>query len=165
LEIQSNIDAVLPAFVDAGVSLALENYEVYPTADLAHLVNTVANPHFGICLDVTNSFGALESAEQILDNLAPLTINVHLKDFAIERTNYLMGFACVGRPIGQGKLPLQLILSRLAKFNRSPDLIVELWPPLQKTLDDTVSMERTWAAESVRYLRTFVDTLHETTVN
>jgi 3-oxoisoapionate decarboxylase len=165
LEIQRNINAVLPAFIDAGAVLALENYEVYPTADLARLVNTVASPSFGICLDVTNSFGALESAEEILDNLAPLTINVHLKDFAIERTNYLMGFTCVGRPIGQGQLPLELILSRLAKFNRRPDLIVELWPPAQKTLDDTVSMEKAWAAESVRYLRTFVDTFHETTAN
>jgi len=164
-EIQRNINAVLPTFMDAGISLALENYEVYSTADLACLVETIANPNFGICLDVTNSFAAWESAEQILDNLASLTINVHLKDFAIERTNYLMGFACVGRPIGQGKLPLELILSRLAKFDRHPDLIVELWPPPQKTLNDTVSMEKAWAAESVRYLRTLAETDHETTAN
>lgn len=157
-EVEKNINSVLPAFIDAGVSLALENYEVYSTADLAKLVRCIDDPRFGICLDVTNSFAALESAEQILDNLAPVAINAHIKDFTIERTNSLMGFACVGRPIGQGKLPLDLILSRLAQFNRRPDLIVELWPPPQKTLDETLSLERTWAAESVQYLRSFVAT-------
>jgi sugar phosphate isomerase/epimerase len=119
-------------------------------------VGTVGDPRFGVCLDITNSFAAWESAEQILDNLASLAISAHIKDFTIERTNSLMGFACVGRPIGQGRLPLDLILSRLAHFDRRPDLIVELWPPPQKTLEETLSLEKAWAAESVRYLRSSV---------
>lgn len=160
-EVERNINSVLPAFIDAGVSLALENYEVYSTADLANLVRSIDHPRFGICLDVTNSFAALESTEQILDNLAPVTINAHIKDFTIERTNSLMGFACVGRSIGQGKLPLNLILSRLAQFNRRPDLIVELWPPPQSSLEETLSLERKWAAESVQYLRNFVAAFSE----
>lgn len=155
-EVERNIHLVLPAFIDAGVSLALENYEVYPTADLANLVRSIDDPRFGICLDVANSFAAWESAEQILDNLAPVAISAHIKDFTVDRTNSLMGFACVGRPIGQGKLPLDLILTRLAQFNRRPDLIVELWPPPQRTLEETLSLERTWASESVQYLRSSV---------
>lgn len=155
-EVERNINSVLPAYIDAGVSLAIENYEVYPTADLANLARNIDDPHFGICLDVANSFAAWESAEQILDNLAPLAISAHIKDFTIERTNSLMGFACVGRPIGKGKLPLGLILSQLAQFNRRPDLIVELWPPPQRTLEETLSLERTWAQESVQCLRSSV---------
>jgi 3-oxoisoapionate decarboxylase len=155
-EVERNMHLVLPASVNAGVSLALENYEVYPTADLANLVRSIDDPRFGICLDVANSFAAWESAEQILDNLAPVAISAHIKDFTVERTNSLMGFACVGRPIGQGKLPLDLILTRLAQFNRRPDLIVELWPPPQRTLEETLSLERTWASESVQYLRSSV---------
>jgi sugar phosphate isomerase/epimerase len=155
-EVEKNIHLVLPAFIDAGVSLALENYEVYPTADLANLVRSIDDPRFGICLDVANSFAAWESAEQILDNLASVAISAHIKDFTVERTNSLMGFACVGRPIGQGKLPLDLILTRLGQFKRRPDLIVELWPPRQRTLEETLSLERTWASESVQYLRSSV---------
>jgi 3-oxoisoapionate decarboxylase len=155
-EVERNIQSVLPAFIKAGVSLALENYEVYPTADLANLVRKINDPRFGICLDVANSFAAWESAEQILDNLAPVAISAHIKDFTIERTNSLMGFVCVGQPIGQGKLPLDLTLTRLAQFNRRPDLIVELWPPPQRTLEETLSLERTWAAESVHHLRSSV---------
>ena len=156
-EIQDNINSILPTFIEAGVSIALENYEVYQTRDLAHLVSRIGHANFGICLDVTNSFATPEGAEQILENLAPFAINVHLKDFTIERTNHLMGFTCIGRPIGNGQLPLGLILQRLTAFNRRPDLIVELWPPFQNTLKDTLALESAWATESVNYLRNFLD--------
>jgi hypothetical protein len=40
-EIGKNVSLVLSEFVQAGVSIALENYEAYSTSDLAHLVNTI----------------------------------------------------------------------------------------------------------------------------
>jgi sugar phosphate isomerase/epimerase len=152
--IEKNISLVLPEFVQAGVSIALENYEAYSTSDLARLINTIKNPNLGICLDVVNSLGALESTDQILDNLAPLTINFHLKDFTIERLEHLMGFAFLGRPVGQGRLPLEQIFKRLAQFHRRPDLIIELWTPFTKTLEETLALERAWANESLHYLNT-----------
>jgi 3-oxoisoapionate decarboxylase len=161
-EVEKNIRAALPAFTDADVSLALENYESYTTADLKNVVESIGHPNFGICLDVTNSFAGLESADQILDNLAPFALNVHLKDFVIERTNHLMGFACVGRPLGTGQLPLNAILGRLTEFHHCPDLIIELWPPPGRSLGETISMEEAWAAESVDYLRTLLQKLKET---
>jgi hypothetical protein len=44
----------------------------------------------GVCLDLTNIFGALEK-DEILHNVAPFTISVHLKEFAVERLGFLMG--------------------------------------------------------------------------
>jgi sugar phosphate isomerase/epimerase len=153
-EIEKNVCLVLPEFVQAGVSIALENYEAYSTSDLAHLINTINNPKLGICLDVVNSLGALENTDQILDNLASLTINLHLKDFAIQRLDHLMGFVFLGRPIGQGRLPLEQIFKRLARFRHQPDVIIELWTPFTKTLKETLALERAWATESLDYLST-----------
>jgi sugar phosphate isomerase/epimerase len=152
--IERNISLVLPEFIQAGVSIALENYEAYSTSDLARLINTVKNPNLGICLDVVNSLGALESTDQILDNLASLTINLHLKDFTIQRLDHLMGFAFLGMPIGQGRLPLEQIFKRLAQFSHRPDVIIELWTPFTKTLEETIALERVWATESLQYLNT-----------
>ena len=152
-EMEENLNLVLSEFVQAGVSLALENYEAYKTGDLARLVNAIDNPKLGICLDVTNSLGALESPDQILDHLAPLTINLHVKEFSVQRMDYLMGFAFIGRPAGQGMLPLEKILLRLAQFQRRPDIIVELWTPFTRSLEETLALERAWTMESVRYLR------------
>jgi 3-oxoisoapionate decarboxylase len=153
-EIEKNVSLVLPEFVQAGVSIALENYEAYSTNDLAHLVNAINNPKLGICLDVVNSLGALESTDQILDNLASLTINLHLKDFTIQRLDHLMGFVLLGKPVGQGKLPLERIFKRLAQFHHRPDVIIELWTPFTKTLEETLALERTWATESLHHLST-----------
>jgi 3-oxoisoapionate decarboxylase len=152
--IEKNVSLVLPEFVQAGVSIALENYEAYSTGDLARLINTIKNPNLGICLDVVNSLGALESTDQILDNLAPLTINLHLKDFTIQRLEHLMGFVFLGSPVGQGRLPLEQIFQRLAQSQHRPDVIVELWTPFTKTLEETLALERAWATESLQYLNT-----------
>ncbi len=152
-EMERDLREVLVSYADAGVSLALENYEAYTTEELGALVRRIDHPNLGICLDLTNSFGALESADSILDHLAELTINIHLKEFVVERLPHLMGFAFVGRPIGQGKLPLETIFSRAALFGRKPDVVVELWTPFKGSLAETLAQEESWARLSVDHLK------------
>jgi sugar phosphate isomerase/epimerase len=151
-EINDNLTKVLPLFGASGVRIALENYEAYRTSDLAELVARIGHPSLGICLDLTNSFGALESADEILENLVPFAISVHVKEFAVERLEYLMGFAFRGKPTGQGKLPLQKMFAALAGASRQANVIVEQWPPFRETLSKTMEMELQWARESVEYL-------------
>jgi sugar phosphate isomerase/epimerase len=153
-EIDHNLRKVLPAFGQAGVRIALENYEAYRTSDLAALVGRIDHPALGICLDLTNSFGALESADEILRNLVPFTINVHLKEFAVERLEFLMGFAFRGKPTGRGMLPIQKMFAALSAASRQANVIVEQWPPFQETLAKTIELELNWARESVDYLAT-----------
>ncbi len=152
-DVEADLRQSLPEFERAGVTIALENYEAYPTADLGALVGRINSPNLGICLDLTNSFGALESAEQILEALALHTVNVHLKEFVVERTAHLMGFAFKGRPTGQGKLPLTQIFETLVRHGRSPNVIVELWTPFQGSLERTLDLEQAWARQSVEFLR------------
>lgn len=151
-EIETNLRKVLPSFSDAGVRIALENYEAYHTSELGALIARINHPALGICLDLTNSFGALESADEILRNLVPCTISVHLKEFAIERLEFLMGFAFRGKPTGQGRLPLQKMFHALAAASRQANVIVEQWPPFEQTLQQTVELELGWARQSVEYL-------------
>jgi len=151
-EIEANLRKVLPSFGDAGVRIALENYEAYRTSDLGALVGRINHPALGICLDLTNSFGALESVGEILRNLVPYTISVHLKDFAVERLEFLMGFAFRGKPTGQGMLPLRQIFDALAAGSRQANVIVEQWPPFNRTLPETMELELDWAKQSVEHL-------------
>jgi sugar phosphate isomerase/epimerase len=148
-EVSDNLSKVLPSFSDAGVRIALENYEAYRTSDVAALVARLDHASLGICLDLTNSFGALESADEILGNLVPFTISVHLKEFAVERLEFLMGFAFRGKPIGQGMLPLRKMFDALTAASRQANVIVEQWPPFQETLAETMELELNWARQSV----------------
>ena len=151
-EIKANFREVLPRFLDAGVRIALENYEAYRTADLGAIVREIDSSSLGICLDLTNSFAAMESADEILSNLASWTISVHLKEFTVERLEYLMGFAFRGKPVGQGVLPLTKIFEALLAQSRKANVIVEQWPPFCGDLETTIEREFEWARQGVDYL-------------
>jgi 3-oxoisoapionate decarboxylase len=151
-QIKTNFRQVLPEFSDAGVRIALENYEAYRTSDIAAIVREIDDPTLGVCLDLTNSFAAMESADEILENLAPFTISVHLKEFTVERLEYLMGFAFRGKPTGQGVLPLTKIFDTLLANSRKANVIVEQWPPFQEDLEKTMEMEFDWARQGVEHL-------------
>ncbi|HEY0791376.1 MAG TPA: sugar phosphate isomerase/epimerase family protein [Chthoniobacterales bacterium] len=151
-EVEANLREVLPQFAQAGIAIGMENYETYPVAELAGLIRRINHPNLGVCLDVSNSLGALESKDAILDALAPLTINVHVKDISVERLPYLMGFAFYGRPAGQGRLPFEEIFSRAAKTDRVLNATIELWTPFTGSLEQTLALEETWARASIDYL-------------
>ena len=152
-DVAVDLRQTLPRLGDTGIRLALENYEAYPTRALADLVRSLAHPQVGVCLDLTNSYGALENTGEILDNLAPLAVNLHLKEFVIERLPHLMGFAFRGRPVGQGRLPLTEIFSRLAATGHRPNVIIEHWTPFAGSLAETLALEERWAEASVAHLR------------
>jgi 3-oxoisoapionate decarboxylase len=151
-QIKANFRQVLPEFTDAGVRIALENYEAYSTSDIAAIVREIDNATLGVCLDLTNSFAAMESADEILGNLAPFTISVHLKEFTVERLEFLMGFAFRGKPTGQGVLPLAKIFETLLAKSRKANVIVEQWPPFRENLEKTMEMEFEWARQGVEHL-------------
>lgn len=151
-EIMANFRSVLPHFADADVRIALENYEAYRTSDIAAIVREIDSASLGVCLDLTNSFAAMESADEILSNLAPFTISVHLKEFTVERLEFLMGFAFRGKPTGQGVLPLAKIFETLLARSRQANVIVEQWPPFHENLEKTIEMELDWARQGVDYL-------------
>jgi 3-oxoisoapionate decarboxylase len=152
-EVERDLREILPVLEETGILLAIENYEAYSTRELAKLIRTLGHPHVGVCLDLTNSFGALESCDEILDALVPLTMNLHLKEFVVERTQHLMGFAFNGRPVGQGQLPLEKILTRLAEAGRKPNVIIEHWTPFAGSLEESLALEESWARASVAYLK------------
>jgi sugar phosphate isomerase/epimerase len=92
----------------------------------------------------------------VADLLSKHAKSLHVKDFNVERLWHRMGFSVQGRPAGGGQLNVPRLLERLE--NSAPDLnaILELWPPEQATLEDTIRLENAWAAESITYLRNYI---------
>jgi sugar phosphate isomerase/epimerase len=152
-EVVAAVRAVEPALARAGVCLAIENHDRFPAACLVSILERIGSPQVGICLDTANSFGALEGPEVVIQTLAPWTVNLHVKDFAIRRAPHMMGFAIEGRPAGRGRLNIPHLLDRLRGMGRNPNAILELWTPPEENLPATIAKEEAWAAESIRYLR------------
>lgn len=149
-EMVARFRPLLPEFQGAGVRLALENHESLPVQELRRVVEELGPETVGVCLDTVNSVGRMESPEYVTEVLAPYVCNLHLKDFVIRRVPQQLGFVVEGCPVGQGVLNLPDLLQKLP-----PDtsIVLEQWPALGPTMEETVSREAAWAQESMAYLK------------
>lgn len=155
-EAAERISAIVPDLEAAGVTLAVENHDRFRAAEFAYLVGQVNSPCVGICLDTANSFGSLEGPDVVFDALLPLTVNLHLKDFAIHRFANNMGFRIVGTSAGSGRLDCPTLIQRLHALRPVANVILELWPPEDENLEATLRKEELWVRQSIDYLRPLI---------
>ncbi len=154
-DIGGHLRAVLPILEREGVRLAMENGKI-PARDLACILDETGSPLLGIVLDTANSLAIPEGWKHVTEILAPYTMCLHLKEFIVKRVWHMMGFTCEGRPAGQGQLDIPWLLEACRKSRHDYNVIIELWPPEQKTLDETIALEHAWAVESVAFLRRYI---------
>lgn len=147
------LDEVLPEFEAAGVTLALETYEQVPTADLVGLIERVGSDRLGICLDPANVVAGLELPKDAVERCAPLTRNIHAKDFAFARQDGWVGFTYSGAPMGEGLHDYPHLLDTVRPDERGVNQIVEHWLPWQGDPDTTVRTEQEWTSTALDYLR------------
>jgi sugar phosphate isomerase/epimerase len=146
---------ILPVLESAGVRLAIENGRT-PAAGLRAALDEIGSPHVGVVLDMVNSLAVPEGWKEVTHLLAPHTMCVHYKDFTIRRAWHMMGFICEGAPAGQGLVETGWLLDTLAASPYDFNIIIELWPPEQETLEQTIALERAWLEQSVPYMRRYV---------
>jgi 3-oxoisoapionate decarboxylase len=152
-EMAAELRAALPGYEAAGVTLALETYERWPTVELVALVDTVDSPNLGICLDPANCIAALENPTEVIERCADRTVNLHVKDFQFSRQDGLNGFVLTGAPLGEGQLDLDLLFRRVRPAERGISRIVEHWLPWQGDEQTTLVTERKWIVHNISYLR------------
>ncbi len=138
-----------------GLSLGLENHDRFPATDLRRMVEEAGSDRIGVCLDTANSLGAGEGIRAVSEVLAPFTLNLHIKDFHVDRLPYKMGFTVTGRPAGGGMLNLSSLLKTLKPYDRCETAILELWPPPELDLNATIKKEAAWAVQSLEYLKPY----------
>ncbi|PRY66943.1 sugar phosphate isomerase/epimerase [Glaciihabitans tibetensis] len=152
-EAEGLLRTVLPSFEGAGVTVALETYEQVRSADLVALIEAVASPSLGICLDPANSVAALENPVEVIDRCAPYVANIHSKDFAFTRRGGWVGFTLEGVPLGTGLLDYDYLLEKVRPDERGINQIIEHWLPLGETIEDTIRLENSWNTSNLQYLR------------
>jgi len=138
-----------------GIMLGIENHDRYPAAVLRELIESAGSDRIGVCLDTANSLGAGEGIEAVAMLLAPITVNLHIKDFHIERVAHLMGFTVTGRPAGSGMLDVPELLHQVTPFKRCETAVLELWTPPEQPPEKTIAKEAAWAVQSLAFLRPY----------
>ncbi|WP_422079552.1 sugar phosphate isomerase/epimerase family protein [Ulvibacterium sp.] len=147
------VNEALPKFKDAGVVLAVENHDRFKASSFVEIIERTDKRWVGLCLDTINSLGADQTIGEVLAELAPYTVNFHVKDYEIRRKSHNLGFDVLGAPAGRGMMPIEMILKELAKYNRCQSAILELWTPPEESIKTTIAKEEQWATESILYLK------------
>jgi sugar phosphate isomerase/epimerase len=155
-EVARTLSAIMPEFERTGVVLAIENHDRFCADTLAGIVEGVGSTHLGVCLDTANSFGALEGPRAVLQSLDRHVVNLHVKDFRIRRASHMMGFTIEGCPAGEGQLDIPWLLGMLSGLGRCPSAILELWPPPEASLEETINKEKVWAEKSIKFLSALI---------
>ena len=155
-DVVQSLRQVLPQFERAGVTLAIENHDRFRAATLASLMQRCESPQLGICLDTANSLGAGEDVDTVLRAVGRWVVNLHVKDFTARRLPHHKGFVVEGCPTGKGLLDIRRLLTDLKALGRDSNVILELWPPPDATIEESVAKEAAWAEQSLAYLRKLV---------
>ena len=112
-EIHSILKNAVPVLEKNNIILAIENHDRFKAVEFAEMIKTANSNAVGICLDSVNSMGAGEGLETVIEKLAPLTVNLHVKEFLVKRISHQMGFVIEGCPLGEGMLPLEALLQKV----------------------------------------------------
>lgn len=150
-EINSIIKNAVPLLEENKIILAIENHDRFKAAEFAEMVERAGSKYIGICLDSVNSMGAGEGLETVIEKLAPLTVNLHVKEFSVKRVFHKMGYVIEGCPLGEGMLPVQELINKVSP--RCNSAILEQWTPPEVTIGKTIEKEARWAEESIKYLK------------
>jgi len=129
------------------VVLAIENHLDLYADELLELIETVASPGLGVCLDTANNLRLGEDPVEVARKLAPWTRATHIKDIAVTGGDPADFASWPSVPLGQGVVAIGAILDLLGAENYSGLLAVEidLLHPACPDEDDVV-------AQSVRAL-------------
>lgn len=145
-----------PVLAARRVTLAIENHDRFPAAALGRLIEDVASPRVGICLDTANSLGAGEGLDHVAGLLAPVTVNLHVKDVTIRRASHQQGFVVQGCRLGEGQLPLRGLLARLHALGYGGSVLLEAWWPPGPDAEATVAGELAAARAGIETLKAWL---------
>ncbi len=152
-QVIETIQALLPTLKATGIVLAIENHDRFPAAALRHIIEQTDPLYVGVCLDTANSLGANEGTNEVLQALAPYTVNLHIKDITIQRLPHKMGFIVEGCGAGEGIVNIPAIVEQLKLYNKCKTAIVELWSGPGETLAQSIATEKQMVEKSIHYLK------------
>ena len=146
----------LPSLKKNNIQLAIENHDRFPAAEIKKIILKTDPQWVGVCLDTANSLGAGEGMNEVLQILAPYTVNLHVKDILIKRLPHKMGFTIEGVAAGDGMIDIPAIIKQLKPTRRCKTATLEVWSNPAVTMEETIAKEKKLVQRSIHYLKKII---------
>ena len=137
------------------IPLGLENHKDWTVDELAALMKEYSSEWLGVCLDTGNNVALLDDPMEVVERLAPYTINTHLKDMSL--AEYAEGLLLIEPVFGAGFLDLRRIVSTVRQAR--PDARFTVEQLTRNPLKVPVLTEHYWASFPERNGRHLARTL------
>lgn len=102
------IAAAVPIVERHRMPLGIENHKDWRVDQQVALLEQYSSEYLGVALDTGNNLSVLDDPLETVRKLAPYTVNVHLKDMAVEESP--TGFRMSEVALGDGMLDMQQIV-------------------------------------------------------
>ena len=122
------------------LKIGIENHKGQRFAEFVDWIKGVGSEWVGVCFDIGNNYALCDDPMEWLDILAPITVNVHIKDMALG--DYRDGFLLSEVPLGQGILDLAKIVDTIRGLH--PDITFGLEHITRDPLQIPVFTEQYW---------------------
>ena len=105
------------------IPLGLENHKDWTVDELAGLMKEYSSEWLGVCLDTGNNLALLDDPMEVVERLAPYTLNTHLKDMGL--AEYPDGLLLLEPVFGEGHLDLRRMVSTVRQARPGARFTVE----------------------------------------
>lgn len=137
-----SVELAEPVARKLDMRLAIENHKDFEVHELLALLESLASPHVGVCLDTGNSLALLEDPMEVVRLLAPHTLTVHFKDIAVCPVED--GFAMAEVPLGKGIFDLPGMIATIV--SEAPKAVFHLEMMTRDPLRIPCLREDYWAS-------------------
>ena len=117
---------VVAAAEDRGVVLAIENHIDLLADELVEIIETIASPNLGVCLDTANNLRILEDPMAAIRTLVPYARASHIKDVTAYRGSPREFSFWPSVPLGRGLIDIRETVRLLREANYDGLLALEI---------------------------------------
>ncbi|MDQ3149148.1 MAG: sugar phosphate isomerase/epimerase [Chloroflexota bacterium] len=136
------IEVALPIVERPRMPLGIENHKDWRVDQQVELHKRYSSEFLGVTLDTGNNMSVLDDPMETIEKLAPYTVNVHLKDMAVQE--YEQGFLLSEVALGEGMLDVKRMVDTVRKAK--PDVKFSLEMITRDPLEVPCLTDKYWAA-------------------
>jgi 3-oxoisoapionate decarboxylase len=140
-DFHKQIAAALPVVEKYRMPLGIENHKDWRLEQQVALLQHYSSEYLGVTLDTNNNLSLLDDPMETIEQLAPYTFSVHLKDTAMEE--YDRGFLLSEVPLGEGMLDMKRVVETIRRAR--PDVRFSLEMITRDPLEVPCLTEKYWA--------------------